>query len=192
MFVRNFPMKVAPSVAFTLTALVGLLLLGSGCASGYTRGPGAQPATAMMASATRPISSVEIKLTDEVKARLKNSLRFDQEALQRSVELALSNRHIFDQQKKEGTRNLHITITHVRVRNTFNAVMWGFMSGNDSINGDVELKDQTGATLDTFHIDTSYALGGYAGGQDSARMNWLYEAFAKQVVTALLGEEKKS
>ncbi len=184
-------MKVTTSVTITLTALVGLLLLGSGCASGYTRGPGTQPATAMRASTTRPVSSVEIALTAEVKERLKNSLRFDQETLQSSVELALSNRQLLDKQKKEGTLNLHITITHVRVRNTFNAVMWGFMSGNDSINGDVELKDQTGATTDTFHIETSYALGGFAGGQDSARMNWLYEAFAKQVVSALLGEEKK-
>jgi hypothetical protein len=70
--------------------------------------------------------------------------------------------------------------------------MWGAMSGNDSIKGDATVRDATGVIVDQFHVDASYALGGFAGGQDAARMNWLYEAFAKQVVVALTGEAKKS
>ena len=50
-----------------------------------------------------------------------------------------------------------------------------------SVDGDVTLKDASGKVLDKFSVSTSYALGGFAGGSDS-RIDWLYEAFAKQVV----------
>jgi hypothetical protein len=42
--------------------------------------------------------------------------------------------------------------------------------------------------LDKFAVSTSYALGGFAGGQDSMRVGWLYEAFAKQVIGQFTGE----
>ena len=47
-------------------------------------------------------------------------------------------------------------------------------------------------TIDSFKVTASYALGGWGGGQDGLRMNWLYEAFAKEVVKAFTGEEKKA
>ncbi len=126
-----------------------------------------------------------------IQTALKDSLRFDQQTLLRSIELALSNRQLLNKEKKDGVVSLHVTVTHVRVRNTFNAVMWGAMSGNDSIEGDITVKDAAGGVIDAFHVNTSYALGGIAGGQDSTRMNWLYEAFAKQVVSAVTGVENK-
>jgi hypothetical protein len=131
-----------------------------------------------------------VELAPAVKERLKDSLRFDARALQEKVELALRNGALLDA-AKPGAVAMNIQVTDVRVRNTFNAVMWGFMSGNDHIKGDVVVKDGTGTVLDTFHVDSSYALGGFAGGQDTARMSWLYEAFAKEVVSALTGEAKK-
>jgi uncharacterized protein DUF4410 len=186
-------MKTNPALSLCVIAALGLqALFSAGCASGYTRPPvaGLTPASSKV-STQNQINRVDVELTPEVKERLKDSLKFDAEALVGKVDMALSNHALLNKEKKENILALHITVTHVRVRNTFNAVMWGFMSGNDSIQGDIIVKDSSGGTLDRFHVDTSYALGGWAGGQDSMRMNWLYEAFAKQVVSGLTGEPKK-
>lgn len=64
--------------------------------------------------------------------------------------------------------------------------MWGAMAGSDSVHGEVVIRDAAGEKLDKFIVETSYALGGLAGGQDGMRMDWLYEAFAEEIVKALL------
>jgi hypothetical protein len=57
--------------------------------------------------------------------------------------------------------------------------MFGFLAGPDNISGNVRVLDPTGKTLRSFEISASYALGGFAGGQDSIRLNYLYEKFAE-------------
>jgi hypothetical protein len=81
----------------------------------------------------------------------------------------------------QGGLVMDVVVTRVRVRSTFNAIMWGAMSGNDAVEGEVTVKDITGKVLDKFAVTASYALGGFAGGQDATRTGWLYEAFAKEV-----------
>jgi len=181
-----------PARLLVIAALVLPSLLFVGCSSGYTRASGSAPAAVIGSSSQAHVKSVSIELTPEVREKLKDSLKFDPQMLGRTVELALSNRQLMDKAGNDGVVLMDITVTHVRVRNTFNAVMWGAMSGHDSIEGDVLMKDASGAIVDKFHVNTSYALGGWAGGQDSMRMNWLYEAFAKQVIAAITGESKKA
>jgi hypothetical protein len=43
----------------------------------------------------------------------------------------------------------------------------------------VRVLDPTGKTLRSFDVSASYAFGGFAGGQDSIRVNYLYEKFAE-------------
>ena len=185
-------MSSNPAKLVIIVALLMPALLFVGCSSGYTRAAGVTPSPAMGVSSPKHVTSVSVELTGAVKEKLRDSLKFDSQALGRTIELALTNRQLLDKAAKESAVSMEITITHVRVRNTFNAVMWGAMSGNDSIKGDIVMKDASGAITDKFHVDTSYALGGWAGGQDSMRMNWLYEAFAKQVVAAIAGDTKKA
>lgn len=158
-----------------------------GCASGMTRTTGNKLAPYKV-STEAPIATIGVSLTPEVRDKLKDSFKFNQDTFLKTMEQALSNNRLFDKTKQPAGLQMSILVTHVRVRSTFNAVMWGAMSGNDSIHGDVVLKDASGATLDSFKVTASYALGGFAGGQDDARMNWLYEAFAKEVVHALNGD----
>jgi hypothetical protein len=182
--------KIPFKSALIILAIGIQSLFSGGCASGYTRSV-ASSANPYKASIEKPVSSVTAELKPEVQEKLKDSLKFDQKVLLEKVELALTNNQILKKDENIGSARLHIVITHVRVRNTFNAVMWGFMSGDDSIEADILVKDAAGVVMDQFHIKTSYALGGLAGGQDSMRMNWLYEAFAKQVVSAITGEPQK-
>jgi hypothetical protein len=41
------------------------------------------------------------------------------------------------------------------------------------------LVDPAGRALRSFEVNANYAFGGLAGGQDSVRMNWMYDKFAE-------------
>jgi len=163
------------------------VLFASGCASGVTRTAGA-PAPSVQVSQAQPVTSVSVKMSDAVYERLKNSVKFSQETLRRTVQNHLENNRLFNGELSGKGLTLDILVTHVRVRNTFNAIMWGAMSGNDSVEGEVTVKNAAGEVVDKFKVTASYALGGTGGGQDGTRMGWLYEAFAKETLKTLRGE----
>ena len=86
----------------------------------------------------------------------------------------------------DGDFRLKVVVTDIRVRNTFNAVMWGFMAGDDHLRGDVVVQNLAGEPVYNFDAGASYALGGFAGGQDASRINWLYEEFSEMIANELL------
>jgi len=59
--------------------------------------------------------------------------------------------------------------------------------GGGPYQGDVVVRGVDGKQLDKFSVSASYALGGLAGGQDEARMGWLYEKFAEETIKTLTG-----
>lgn len=161
-------------------ALAAVIILLSGCSSSVTRTDG-RKASVFLPSAEVPIGVVKVATTDKVREKLKDSIKFSPEQLRGAIEQALKSNQMFASQSGEGV-SMDVLVTHIRVRSTFNAVMWGAMAGNDALEGDVTITDASGKVIDKFAISTSYALGGLAGGQDAARVGWLYEAFAKQVI----------
>jgi hypothetical protein len=76
------------------------------------------------------------------------------------------------------THRVEIVVTDVRVRGAFTAIMFGVMAGSDHITGTVRVLDPAGRALRSFEVNANYAFGGLAGGQDSVRMNWMYDKFA--------------
>ena len=70
----------------------------------------------------------------------------------------------------DGDYRLKVVVNDIRVRSTFNAMMWGFMAGNDHLRGDAIILNLAGEPVYEFGASASYALGGFGGGQDSARM----------------------
>jgi len=133
-------------------------------------------------SPSTPLASVAVELTPEVKKKLEDSFKFSTEGFRAVVEQALTSNQLLDASKAGEAPTLKIKVTKIRVRSTFNAVMWGAMAGNDSLAGEVSILDAKGAVLDKLQVSASYALGGWGGGQDAMRMNWLYEAFVKEMV----------
>ena len=49
----------------------------------------------------------------------------------------------------------------------------------------IVLRNPTGKEVNCFEVSVSYGLGGFAGGQDTTRMGWLYEQFAAATVSEL-------
>lgn len=166
-------------------ALVAAALM-TGCASGVKRADG-QKTGSFQPSADFPIGKINVAVTSEARTKLKNNFKFNQDQLRNSIQEALTNNQLF----KDGTGiSLDVLVTRIRVRSTFSAVMWGAMAGNDAVEGEVTVKDAAGKPLDRFSVNASYALGGFAGGQDSMRTGWLYEAFAKEVLGQFKPETK--
>jgi hypothetical protein len=129
-----------------------------------------------------PLAGVTVELTPEVMRKLENSFKFSADEFRAVVERALTSNQLLDASKASSAPVLKIKVTKIRVRSTFNAMMWGAMAGNDSLTGEVTIVDTKGTVLDKLQVSASYALGGWGGGQDAMRLNWLYEAFVKEMV----------
>ncbi|HEX6708279.1 MAG TPA: DUF4410 domain-containing protein [Albitalea sp.] len=83
------------------------------------------------------------------------------------------------------THHVDIVVTDIRVRSAAAAVMLGLLAGEDRVTGTVRVMDPSGKPLRSFEIKASYALGGWGGGQDSMRMNWMYDKFSELALTEL-------
>jgi hypothetical protein len=80
-----------------------------------------------------------------------------------------------------------VVVDDIRVRGSFSAIMFGFMAGDDHLKGTATLyRHADGKPLGSFGVKISYALGGWAGGQDTARLSWLYEEFSKKLAEELV------
>ena len=132
------------------------------------------------------VKEVTISLSPEAQKKSAKNLKFSANELKDTVQRALEAQQLMDTAEPQ-LPAVSIVVTDMRVRSNFSAVAFGFFAGADSIKGDVFVKDHSGKVLNNFSVSTSYALGGLAGGQDSARMGWLYEEFAKQAVNELQG-----
>jgi hypothetical protein len=159
--------------------LIGVsLLVLAGCSSQVTRPDvSAQPKPVVKA-----LQSFTVEMAPEAKRQLADNVKFDQEELSSILRRTLDSRGLL---ADEGDFDLKVTVKDIRVRSTFSAVMWGFMAGDDHLRGDAAVLNREGNPVYTFGVNASYALGGIAGGQDSMRMNWLYEAFSESVAEEL-------
>ncbi len=168
-------------------AVAGLVAVASGCASGVKRADESAKRAAYFAGGGRAAQDVTLSMSKEAQEKLADNLKFDQQKLLATVRRALEGTNLLAKSPDATLPTIEIVVTDVRVRSTFSAVMWGFMAGSDSIAGDVIVRDASGRELQRFGVSASYALGGLAGGQEDARMNWLYETFAQHTLQELTG-----
>jgi Domain of unknown function (DUF4410) len=133
-------------------------------------------------------SAVKVELTPAAEGKLSDNIKFHAEELQSNVQRRLSTEGLF---AEEQPYRIQVVVKDIRVRSTFSAIMWGFMAGDDHIVGDVVILDGDNQPIYQFEVTASYALGGFAGGQDGTRMNWLYERFAELTAQEIRGGTPK-
>jgi uncharacterized protein DUF4410 len=169
-----------------LPAVWLVILALAGCASGVTREGGAE------AKATKlpdpKVASIKIYLNDNAQKLHADNVKFNPEALRSTIQRTLEARQLVTAESKQ---RMEVEITDMRVRSTFASIAFGFMAGADSVKGNVLVFGTDGKPLTKFEVSASYALGGIGGGMDDARMNWLYEEFAKLTINELLGLDPK-
>ena len=160
------------------------LLVISGCSSHVTRPENVD--------ATRPVvkalQDFTVEMSPEAKQQLADNVKFDINALRSTLQRTLEGNSLI---APNGDYRLKVIINDIRVRSTFNAVMWGFMAGNDHLTGDAIVLNLAGEPVYDFEASASYALGGFGGGQDSSRMNWLYEKFSEMIADELLQKKEQ-
>jgi hypothetical protein len=137
---------------------------------------------------TTKVSAVEIYLDENAKKLHAENLKFNPQALRAMVQRALEAKGLV---ASDAPQRMAIEVTDIRVRSNFSAVMFGIFAGTDSVSGNVQLRDASGKPMAKYQVSASYGLGGFGGGQDEARMGWLYEEFAKLTVNGLTGETQK-
>lgn len=130
-----------------------------------------------------PIGHVTITLSPSGRKDFADNAQFSRNALLTDVDRVLQAKEFLA--PNAGKDTLEIQITAIRVRSTFNAVMWGFMAGSDYLTGDVYLRDSSGKLLNHFSVHAGTALGGIAAGSMSARWGWIDNKFAQLVAKNL-------
>jgi len=151
----------------------------AGCSTQVTR----PKAASMLQPEVKALHGFTVEMSPEAKEQLADNIKFDRDEFSAMLERTLSARDLV---ADNGDFYLKVVVKDIRVRSTFNAMMWGFMAGDDHLKGDAIIMDREDDPVYTFGVDASYALGGIAGGQDSARINWLYEQFAEKVADELV------
>jgi len=128
---------------------------------------------------------VELTVSKDATKDPDDRVRFDDKALREMIQRKLEVCGVVDE---NSPKKVSIEITDIRIRSSFNAFMWGFMAGDDHIIGNVMLTGDEGKPLHTFDVSASYALGGFAG-MNETRMSWLFEKFSELTVAEILGEQ---
>ena len=169
-----------------LLALSVFVLAVAGCASGVRRDDSSALSSAKL---TNPkVASLKLYLNDNAQKLLADNIKFNPDTMRGTIQRTLEARNMI---ASDSPQRIEVEVTDVRVRSSFSAVMFGFMAGSDSVKGNVYVIGSDGKQVTKFEVSASYALGGLGGGQDDARMNWLYEEFAKLTVNELTGENQK-
>ena len=129
---------------------------------------------------------VTLSQSEQVLADARKGMRLDDMAIDKKIVVLLKAKGIYDE---NSPNSVNVLINSIYIRNAFNAVMFGFMSGADNIDGTVTLAKNDN-TLAQFDIHPAYALGGIGGGQNEIRLGWLSDKFAEQTIEMILGEKK--
>ena len=129
-------------------------------------------------------TAVDVVLTDAARQLQADNPQFNARELGEYVRRRLEANSLLDAQ---GTHRVEITIDSFRVRSAAAAVLLGIMAGTDQIDGYVRVFDARGRQVHGYKVAASYGLGGFGGGQDSMRMNWLYDRFSELTVAELAG-----
>ncbi|MGE0754361.1 MAG: DUF4410 domain-containing protein [Alphaproteobacteria bacterium] len=159
----------------------------SACSSSVTHRDtvSGQPRTTSERQFTGAISNVSVVLSNDAKEKVKDNAKFDQDELAITVERMLKGQSLLSNTAQS---RMEIVVTDMRTRSSFTAIAFGFMAGDDRVEGTVNIYDSQNQLLKSFDVKASYALGGLGGGMDNTRMSWLYEEFAKLTVNELTGK----
>lgn len=122
------------------------------------------------------VTQVVAMMSPDATKQLADNFQFNREELATFLRRRLEAKGLIS---ASSTHQVQIVVTDIRVRSAIAAIMLGFMAGDDHVTGRVRVLDAQGRALRSFDVNATYALGGLAGGQDSMRMNWLYDKFSE-------------
>jgi hypothetical protein len=169
---------------FKIAAACVAAVVLSACATSMTP---YNPKAALVKAENNSVSAIQVNIAAKAKSAVGENPLFSQKDLHEKVKHFLTNKQLLADKAGQGKLSVDIEVTDVRIRSTISAVMFGFLAGADSLDGDVIIKDAAGVELNRYAISAVYAWGGTAGSND-LRLSYLYESFAEKVADALSGK----
>ena len=125
----------ARHVCTNLLSALLLAVLVAGCASGVKRAEDSTRRQAYFAGGGKLAKDVTLSMSKNAQSQLSDNLKFDQEKLLATVKRALGAKNLLAKTPDDKLPTIEVVVTDIRVRSNFSAVMWGFMAGDDHING---------------------------------------------------------
>jgi hypothetical protein len=131
----------------------------------------------------RALQNVTVEMSPDAVQKIADDVEFDIDTFLATLRSALESRQLI---APDGDFDLNVVINDVRVRGTASAVMLGMFAGDDHLIGEAIILNRSGEVVYTYTAEASYALGGFAGGVDSTRLEWLYGKFSEIVSDELV------
>ena len=118
------------SIRITVAAML-VLALGA-CTSGVTRAPEIGLQRPQFDEPGEKAGTLLVSLSEEGKADAKENDKFELATLKKTIRQALEAENLITAKPDPSLPKLEITVTSVRTRSGFTAVMFGFLAGNGS------------------------------------------------------------
>lgn len=157
---------------------VTLLALLIGCAGTVTQDLRVQGDVSQLDG----VSQVAVVMSPSAARQLAENPQFSREELANFLRRRLEGKGLI---APSAVHRVQIMLTDIRVRSGFAAIMLAALAGDDHVTGQVRVLDADGRPLRSFDVHATYSLGGPIGGQDSTRMNWLYDKFSELAASEL-------
>jgi hypothetical protein len=131
----------------------------------------------------KALQNITVETSPQAVQKIADDVEFDIDTFLTTLRNALDSRELL---AADGDFDLNVVIHDVRVRGTASAIMLGFFAGDDHLIGDAIILNRSGEVVYTYTAEASYALGGFVGGVDSTRLEWLYGKFSEIVSDELV------
>jgi hypothetical protein len=170
----------------------------SGVASPQQAAVNAQPAEQI----GHTLKGVTVTFTPEARQKINADRRFKEDALVAAVENELRARHLLDPgatgaghtiaDRANADRAIEIVIDDFATRPATNAVVFGYLLGEGTLTGTIDVRGASGEQLQAFRIEADSRLATSADGTDEQPLRPLYRKFANLTVSNLSGAPRKS
>lgn len=142
--------------------------------------------SASYAYAGEKYGKINIVLADQISTDASKAERARQLNLESAIQSALRAQGLYDETSANA---VNVSINTLHIRNAFNAIMWGALSGTDNMDGTVKLVNDSNVEKASFDITASYGAGGFSGGQNDVRLGWLSNKFAELTANTIKGKQ---
>jgi hypothetical protein len=137
------------------------------------------------------VKSVTIALTPKIAAQVADDSRFNADALLAAIKSELQTRKVLDGIDLHVNATAEVLLDEYSLRPTSNAIVFGNIISNGTLNGSIRLLDAQGHDLSGYRVEAATRVSIPASGESKNPLGPLYREFAIMTGHALDGTKPK-
>ena len=150
--------------------------------------PVAQQQQTALPLAIAKVRAATLEFTAEATDKIKSEPRFSRDALLASINAQLRSHNLIDDTgSNQADRSVEITIDEFAIRPSSNAVVFGYVFSDATLDGNAEVHDANGRELEHFEISAHTRLTTRTDDGQTLPLASLYRRFADVTVSKLTG-----